>query len=192
MSIRLFVGLGNPGPDYDQTRHNAGAWFVEALAEKLGASFKFDTKLKAQITQAEYCGQQIRLMIPTTYMNLSGEPVVRVASYYKYPPEEILVAHDELDFAPGIIRFKQDGGHGGHNGLRDIHQKLNSNAYYRLRIGIGHPGDSRRVSDYVLKKPSKADDDLINTAISQALDTLDYLVTGEYQRAVSKLHSNKE
>lgn len=191
-AIQLIVGLGNPGPDYYATRHNVGQWFVEALAARYQGQFKLESKYKAQVAKVTIAGQEIRLLIPTTYMNESGAAVAPLANFFKIPPEEILVIHDELDLDPGVARLKQGGGHGGHNGLRDIISKLaNNKNFMRLRIAIGHPGDKNKVSSYVLKKPSPDDKIEINNSIDRALDVIESVVTGKHQEAMTSLHTQQ-
>ncbi len=188
--IQLIVGLGNPGPDYSQTRHNVGQWYVEQLARRYSANFKLETKYKAQVAKARISGREIRLVLPTVYMNESGQSIAPLANFFKIKPEQILIAHDELDLAPGIARLKQGGGHGGHNGLRDTISRLgNSKEFTRLRIGIGHPGDKNKVSGYVLKKPSGDDQILIDRSIDDALDITEQVLEGDVQNAMKTLHT---
>lgn len=188
-SIRLIVGLANPGAQYTETRHNAGSWFVVRLAELLGVRFQPDSKLSALIARTSVGGEDIRLMIPTTFMNHSGRAVGAVAGFYKLSPDEILVAHDELDLAPGQIRVKTGGGHGGHNGLRDTISALaNNNSFHRLRIGIGHPGDRDQVTNFVLGKASRSEQDLIDSAIDEALRLRDTLLTGNLAHVMNQLN----
>jgi peptidyl-tRNA hydrolase, PTH1 family len=170
--ITLIVGLGNPGPEYAHTRHNAGAWFIETLCQEYRLSLKNDQKLGAQTTKWLYGGKEYKIVIPNTFMNHSGQIVAGFAKYWKIPPQAILVAHDELDFEPGVYRFKTDGGHAGHNGLRDLIHHLHSREFHRVRIGIGHPGHKNDVADYVLKKPSREEDHLIRNAINGAIRQL--------------------
>lgn len=147
MTIKLIVGLANPGAEYAQTRHNAGAWFVDALAERNGQSLKEESKFYGYTARLNLAGNDVRLLVPTTFMNLSGKAVAALATFYRIQPDEILVAHDELDLPPGVAKLKLGGGNGGHNGLKDIQSKLGNNPnFYRLRIGIGHPGDKTRLS----------------------------------------------
>ena len=181
--LQLIVGLGNPGPQYEATRHNAGADFVFQLAYLKHAQFKPDKKFQGLYTRLEVDGSELHCLVPTTFMNRSGQSVSALCSYYKIPPEAILVAHDELDIQPGTARLKQGGGHGGHNGLRDIVAHLGTNNFMRLRIGIGHPGHSREVVDYVLKKASKPDQALIDDAIRQAIAILPEAVNGQWNKA---------
>lgn len=187
--ILLIVGLGNPGAEYEHTRHNAGAWFVEALAQDANTTLRNTTKFHGLHSTATLHGKECHLLIPTTYMNLSGQAVKAVASYYKIAPENILVAHDEIDLAVGEIRLKFDGGHGGHNGLRDIIRHLNTNKFNRLRIGVGHPGNSNLVHDYVLNPPKKAEFGLIEDALHKAERVTPLLLDGEIQKAMQELHT---
>jgi PTH1 family peptidyl-tRNA hydrolase len=187
--ITLIVGLGNPGAEYENTRHNAGAHFVEKLADDLNISLHRDNKFHGLHTITKLHGYDCHLLIPTTFMNLSGQSVGAVAKYYKINPDNILVAHDEIDLPAGEIRLKFDGGHGGHNGLRDIIRHLNTNAFHRLRIGVGHPGNSNLVHDYVLNPASKAEQQAINQAIETAEVALPDLLAGQFQKAMMKLHT---
>lgn len=189
--IMLIVGLGNPGAEYERTRHNAGAWLVESLARHADINLRPETKFHALHGAAKLFGHECHLMIPTTYMNLSGQAIQAIANYYKILPENILVAHDEIDLPVGEVRIKLDGGHGGHNGLRDTIKHLNTNKFYRLRIGVGHPGNSRLVENYVLKPPSKSEQSLIEKAIEDAESVLPLLLKGEFQRAMMALHTKE-
>ncbi len=189
-SIGLIVGLGNPGADYRNTRHNAGADFVAALAQRCGAPLQEDSKFFGLTGRATLAGHQPRLLIPTTFMNLSGRAVAAMVTFYKVPPEGILIAHDELDIPTGTARFKQGGGHGGHNGLRDIIPALgNAKNFHRLRIGIGHPGHASKVTGYVLKKPSATEREKIDAAIEEAITALPLLLDGDNTKAMTQLHS---
>ncbi len=190
--IQLIVGLGNPGPSYVETRHNAGAWFLKAFCQRYKIKLKDDPKFNARFVQATVEGRPIKAMISNTFMNLSGQALNAVAKYYHIPVEAILVAHDELDIPVGEVRFKTDGGHGGHNGLRDIISHLHSREFHRLRIGIGHPGDKDDVTDYVLKRPSSSDAEKINEGIENALDVLPLILAGDFQNAMSRLHTSRE
>ena len=191
-AVQLIVGLGNPGPEYDQTRHNAGAFFVERLASAKGINLSFDKKYFGLTGKFSHQGRDIRLLIPTTYMNRSGQAVAALANFFRIKPEEILVAHDELDMPPGVCKLKQGGGHGGHNGLRDIIACLaNQNNFHRLRIGIGHPGHSSQVSNFVLSRAPRSEQDLTNTSIEFALGVLPDLLDGNFSRAMQQLHSQK-
>lgn len=167
--IQLIVGLGNPGPDYKETRHNAGAWFIETLCQQLRLSLKAESKFHAQHTKWTFGGKDYHILIPTTFMNHSGQAVGSFAKYYQIPPEAILIAHDELDFPAGECHFKTGGGHAGHNGLRDVIHHLNSREFHRIRLGIGHPGNKDEVSDYVLTNPSKEERQFIKAAIQTGI-----------------------
>jgi len=189
-AIQLIVGLGNPGSEYRGTRHNAGADFVEALARDGGISLQSESKFAGTTGRISVDGKELRLLIPGTFMNRSGRAVAAIAGFYKIPPEAILVAHDELDLPAGTARFKRGGGHGGHNGLRDIIPALGNNPdFYRLRIGIGHPGHASKVTGYVLGAPSKADRERIDAAIAEAISALPLLLEGNESRAMTRLHS---
>lgn len=189
-AIQLIVGLGNPGPDYDSTRHNAGAWFVERLADVEGESLRPEKKFLGLVTQIDLNGNACRLLLPTTFMNHSGQSVRAICDFYKIKPEAILVAHDELDLPAGAIKLKRGGGHGGHNGLRDIISHLGTQQFLRLRVGIGHPGHKDRVHDYVLGRPSRADDDKIRQCIEDAITVTPSLLAGDIDRATRNLHSS--
>lgn len=187
--IELIVGLANPGREYEQTRHNAGAWLVEALARQHHAALSADPKFFGLTARINVGGRDLRLLIPTTFMNRSGQAVAALSQFFKIDPERILVAHDELDLAPGAIRFKQGGGHGGHNGLRDIISSLGNNRdFYRLRIGIGHPGHASQVTGYVLGKAPTAEQQRIELALDAALAALPTAVAGHWGRAMSQLN----
>lgn len=188
MSIQLIVGLANPGKEYATTRHNAGAWWVQQLCSQNNITLQVQSKLQAMIGEGMLQGKKFRCAIPTTYMNHSGQAVGKIAQFFKIPVEEILIAHDELDFAPGIIRIKSGGGHAGHNGLRDIIPQLGSEKFHRLRIGIGHPGNKDMVSDYVLGTPSKHDQKLINTAIDDSLSLLPAILAADWSAVMNQLH----
>ncbi|MEH6473275.1 MAG: aminoacyl-tRNA hydrolase [Halopseudomonas sp.] len=191
-TVKLIVGLGNPGNQYDQTRHNAGAEFVEQLAQQLHSPLNPEKRFHGRYSKAFLDGHELHLLIPTTFMNLSGQAVQALASYYKIPVESILVAHDELDLPPGSIKLKKDGGHGGHNGLRDIIQKLGgAKAFLRLRVGIGHPGNAKLVHNFVLGRAPSSERDLTQSAIDAALDTLPTLLRDGLSKAMNKLHSFK-
>jgi len=191
-AIRLIVGLANPGAQYAETRHNAGAWFVTRLAEQLGARLTADSKSFGHIARVAHQGEDVRLLIPTTFMNRSGQAVAAVAGFYKIAPAEILIAHDELDLSPGQIRLKTGGGHGGHNGLRDTIASLgNQNGFHRLRVGIGHPGDSALVSGFVLSKAPRSEQDLMDRALDEALRHRDAIMAGELARVMNTLNGFK-
>lgn len=186
--IQLIVGLANPGKEYASTRHNAGAWWVQAICNQNNITLQTQTKLQAMIGDGLINGKKFRCAIPTTYMNHSGQAVGKIAQYFDIPAENILVAHDELDFAPGIIRIKFAGGHAGHNGLRDIIPQLGTEKFHRLRIGIGHPGNKDQVADYVLTNPSKHDQKLIDTAIQDSLSLLPDILSGNWPTVMNQLH----
>ncbi len=188
-SIKLIIGLGNPGEKYSKTRHNAGFWFIDALANRYSANFKTESRFSGEITKATIEGQSVWLLKPMTFMNRSGLAAQQLASFYKIPARQILVAYDELDLPAGTVRFKTAGGHGGHNGLRDLHAQI-SKDYHRLRFGIGHPGDRNKVADYVLSRPNQNDEIAIQCAIDKALDSIDLIVKGDLQKAMNKLHTD--
>jgi len=189
-AIKLIVGLGNPGSEYRGTRHNAGADFTEELARLNGGALRAESRFFGLAGQITLAGHELRLLVPTTFMNRSGKAVAAMATFFKIAPDQILVAHDELDIAPGTARFKRGGGHGGHNGLRDIIPALgNNNDFYRLRIGIGHPGHASRVSGYVLSKPSAEDRERIDASIQEAIGALPLLLDGDATKAMTRLHS---
>ncbi len=189
-NISLIVGLGNPGKEYAQTRHNAGAWFVERLADQYGISLKADPKFHGISGRGTIEGQDVRLLLPTTFMNRSGQSVVPFAKFYQIAPESMLIAHDELDMDPGIIRLKTGGGHGGHNGLRDIVPHTGPNLH-RLRIGIGHPGAKERVSGHVLSKAPRNEQDLMDNAIAHAMSRIKMLVHGDVAQAMNQINAYK-
>jgi PTH1 family peptidyl-tRNA hydrolase len=190
MAIKLIVGLSNPGPQYQDTRHNAGNWFVSKLASDYQTTLKIDTKFKSLVGQIQVGSNTCKLAIPTTYMNLSGDAVLALSRFYSIDPSEILIAHDELDLPAGVVRLKLEGGHGGHNGLRDIFAKLGTRAFYRLRIGIGHPGHKDDVTDYVLHKPSVDEKKRILEGLDSAIAVLPQLLQGEFDQAMKLLHTN--
>lgn len=188
--LQLIVGLGNPGPEYDRTRHNAGADFVTELARRYGASLSPESKFFGDTCRINIEGRDLRLLIPTTFMNRSGQAVGALAQFYKIPPEAILVAHDELDLPPGTARLKHGGGHGGHNGLRDTIKALgNSRDFNRLRLGIGHPGSAPQVVSYVLRKAAPDDQRLLEEATVRALDVVPQLLKGNWAIAMNRLHT---
>lgn len=191
-AVQLIVGLGNPGAEYEQTRHNAGALFVERLASQQGVSLSCDRKYFGLVGKFNHQGRDVRLLIPTTFMNRSGQAVAALANFFRIPPDAILVAHDELDMLPGVAKLKLSGGHGGHNGLRDIIAQLaNQNTFYRLRLGIGHPGHSSMVANFVLSRAPRSEQDLLDTSIDNALSVLPQMLAGEWNKAMLKLHSQK-
>ena len=187
MTIRLVAGLGNPGKDYERTRHNAGFWVLERFAADAGIALRLDTKYQARVGRDPASGAW--LVLPQTFMNASGRAVYMLAGFFKIAPAEILVVHDELDFAPGVAKLKLGGGIAGHNGLRDISQRLGSHEYWRMRIGIGHPGDKSLVHDYVLHRPSTEERTAIEGAIDAAVGVLPQCLAGDLQGAMLKLHS---
>ena len=187
--IRLIVGLGNPGPKYDQTRHNAGFWFVDQLASRYGGQFRAESKFSGEVCKIRVAEEEVWLLKPMTFMNRSGLAVRQLSTFYKIPLEEILVAHDELDLDPGVVRLKRGGGHGGHNGLRDLSQKIGKD-FWRLRLGIGHPGDKNKVHDYVLHEATRDEQIAIEIAIRHTIDVIDDIVLGEWGKAMNQLHTN--
>jgi peptidyl-tRNA hydrolase, PTH1 family len=185
--MKLIVGLGNPGDKYERTRHNAGFWLIERFSAQSSTPMRKDPKFQALV--GRHAGSGTWLVMPQNFMNASGHAVQMISSFFKIPPSEILVVHDELDFAPGVVKMKQGGGIAGHNGLRDISARLGSHDYWRLRIGVGHPGDRNAVVDYVLHKPSVDDRALIDGAIGRALDVMPLVISGDLQSAMLKLHT---
>ncbi|HFD38441.1 MAG TPA: aminoacyl-tRNA hydrolase [Anaerolineae bacterium] len=183
------AGLGNPGPRYQDTRHNAGFWWLDEVARSGGVSFKSHSRFHGEVARLELAGRACWLLKPATFMNLSGRAVAALAHYYKIPPEAVLVAHDELDLPPGTARLKQGGGHGGHNGLRSTMSCLGSSQFLRLRLGIGHPGHKDQVTDYVLGKPAPAERRAMEQALAAALGVVPELLAGDLQRAMHRLHS---
>ena len=190
-AVQLIVGLGNPGTEYEQTRHNAGFWFVDKLARANQCSLRSEARFHAEVGRCTLHGHDCRLQKPTTFMNRSGQAVIALANFLRIPPTEILVVHDELDLPPGTARLKKGGGHGGHNGLRDLIAHLGTQEFMRLRIGVGHPGDRDQVVDYVLHRPGRDERESIDAAMRRALDVMPLAVAGEFERAMHKLHSEK-
>ena len=190
MGIKLIVGLGNPSKEYEQTRHNAGFWFIDELAWQWKVSLKEDKKYFGEVARVSRAEGDVWLLKPLTFMNLSGKAVGALAQFYKIKPEEILVVHDELDIPCGRIRLKRGGGNGGHNGLKDIQAKLGTADFYRLRLGIDHPGDKALVSAYVLNKPSAEDKQKVEEAIGKSLQGLPLIMEGKWEEATRFLHSN--
>ncbi len=190
--IQLIVGLGNPGSEYASTRHNVGAWFIDAFCRQHRLTLRSETKFNAKFTSFSILGHDVKIMIPNTYMNHSGQAVSAVAKYYQIPVENIIIVHDELDLPVETIRFKTGGGHGGHNGLRDIIHHIHSREFHRLRIGIDHPGHKDGVVDYVLQKPSKADEQKIQIAIENGLRVMNDIIVGNFQAAMQKLHTSTD
>lgn len=191
-NLKLIVGLGNPGEQYARTRHNAGVWFVSRFANQQGATFKEEKKFFGRTATTLFESQEMRLLLPTTYMNESGKSVRALAHFFKIPPEQILIVHDELDLPTGVIRYKQGGGLAGHNGLRDITQRLGGNQdFNRLRIGVGHPGQKSDVTGHVLGTVSKKDESTIYQCIDEALRLMPLVVNGEWQKAMNELNGFK-
>jgi len=187
LTLKLIVGLGNPGAAYARTRHNAGFWLADELARRHGGTFRMEAKHRAELARVRIGEQEIWLAKPMSFMNLSGGPVQSIAAFYKAAPGEMLVAHDDLDLEPGDVRLKQAGGHGGHNGLRDIIGNLGAD-FWRLRIGVGHPGERHEVVNY-LTRASAADDALIHEATNRGADIVPLLLEQGPQKAMNKLHT---
>ena len=189
--IKLFVGLGNPGPEYAATRHNAGFWWIDQLARRLNAPLALERAYKGRVARASVAGQSVWLLQPQTFMNLSGKSVAALARFYKIAPEEILVAHDELDLPAGEAKLKFGGGHAGHNGLRDIHAQLGTADYWRLRLGVGHPGARQEVVGWVLQKPPQDEQIAIEQAIDRAAAAFELLAAGDMNAATQRIHTSK-
>ena len=187
--IQLIVGLGNPGPQYEDTRHNAGFWWTDAAARKLGLFLNMERSYHGLMGRTTIQGKPVWVLQPQTFMNRSGQSVGALARFFKIPPENILVVHDELDLEPGQVKLKKDGGHAGHNGLRDIHAQLGSPDYWRLRIGIGHPGDRNQVVGFVLKPARREEQPLIDEAIDRALATWPLLARGDFHAATTRINA---
>ena len=190
-ALRLLVGLGNPGTEHLRTRHNAGFWFIDALAQAHGARFGMESKLHGETAKISVDGQPLWLLKPATYMNKSGIAIASALRYWKIEPEEMLVAHDDLDLPAGAARLKFDGGHGGQNGLRDTFAHLGHGKFHRLRLGIGHPGDKNRVVSWVLGRPGVDDEKAIIDAVARSLEVLPLAVRGDFSEAMKKLHTSK-
>lgn len=188
--IELIVGLGNPGPEYQATRHNAGFWFVDLLADRTGATFRNDRKLEAQIGDCAFAGQRIRLLKPMTYMNHSGQAVSRTLGYFRIPAERMLVVYDEIDLPAGRAKLRFGGGHAGHNGLRSVIQHAGPD-FWRIRLGVGHPGDRERVVGHVLRSASAEEEQLILNTVSDAIDAAALLIEQGEQAAMQSLHSRR-
>ena len=186
-TLRAIIGLGNPGSEHARTRHNAGFWFVDALAQSCEAQFRTETKFQGELAKATLAGETLLLFKPSTYMNRSGEAIVKLLGFYKIAPEETLVAHDELDLPAGAARLKQGGGHGGHNGLRSVHEHIGEN-YLRLRLGIAHPGDKEKVLGHVLGRPNDTDEERMLDAIRRSVEILPVLMRDGLQKAMNRLH----
>lgn len=190
--IKLIVGLANPGAKYEDTRHNAGEWLINELARMYNVSLKDDAKYFGKVAKIHTAQGDVCLLVPTTFMNLSGKAVGALANFFRIKPEEILVAHDELDLPPGVAKIKQGGGHGGHNGLKDIIAALgNSNNFYRVRIGIGHPGHKDLVAGYVLGKPAPQDQEKIDAAVDEASRCVEILFKDGVTKATNRLNGFK-
>lgn len=187
--IRLLVGLGNPGPEYEATRHNAGFWWIDEVARKLGVHLVPERSYFGLAARVNRPDGPVWLLEPMTFMNLSGKSVAALARFFKIPSHEILVVHDELDLLPGQMKLKLGGSHAGHNGLKDIHAQLGTPDYWRLRLGIGHPGVKAEVVNYVLRKPSPEHREAIEKSIAQSMDALDLLLAGDMERAMMKVHA---
>jgi len=188
-SLEAIVGLGNPGPRYEHTRHNAGFWFAEALARQCRAPFRADNRSQGELTRVVLDGREIWLLKPQTWMNDSGRSVASLVNYYRLAPERLLVAYDDLDLPPGTARLKVGGGHGGHNGLRDIESALGTPGFVRLRLGIGHPGQKELVTPWVLSRPSPEERAAMEDAIARALEVMPLVAAGRLQDAMTQLHS---
>jgi PTH1 family peptidyl-tRNA hydrolase len=195
LPIKLIAGLGNPGREYASTRHNAGFFFIDRLAEQCKVSLKAEAKFFGKLARipasTQTAGKELWLLAPQTFMNRSGQGVAALANFYKFTPEEILVVHDELDLPPGSAKIKFGGGVAGHNGLKDIAARLGSHDFWRLRLGIGHPGDKDRVADYVLERASRDDETLIDDAIARGLGVFPEIIQGDLEAAMMKLHTKK-
>lgn len=189
--IKLFVGLGNPGPEYDATRHNAGFWWVDALARELKVNLSMDRGYHGLVARTTAQGNTVWLLEPQTFMNVSGKSVAALARFFKIQSNEILVAHDELDIVPGEVKLKFGGSHAGHNGLRDIHAQLGTGDYWRLRLGVGHPGVKSEVVNWVLKKPSLDHRIAIDQCIDRSMKALPHLLAGEMDKATMLIHTSK-
>lgn len=189
MTIKLIIGLRNPGTAYEQTRHNAGGWLVNSLAQRHGTHFKVDKKIQAEVAELNINNNQCKLVLPLTFMNHSGLPARAISQFYRIQPEEIMVVHDELDLPPGRIKLKTGGGHGGHNGLRDIIAQLGNSEFHRLRIGIGHPGHRDLVHQFVLNKPSIDDRQQIYDAIDRGIAVMPLVLSGDIARAMNHLNT---
>ena len=187
--IKLFVGLGNPGPEYEATRHNAGFWWVDALAQALGTRLVPERAYQGLVARVNLPGGPVWLLQPMTYMNKSGVSVAALARFFKIEPQQILVVHDELDLLPGQVKLKLGGSAAGHNGLKDIHGMLGTPDYWRLRLGIGHPGVKSEVIHWVLKKPSPDHRDAIDQAIAKSLESRDLLIAGQMDQALARIHA---
>ena len=189
--IKLLVGLGNPGPDYEATRHNAGFWWLDAVATVLKTTLVMDRSYFGKVARTAHEGRSVWLLEPQTFMNASGKSVAALANFFKITPQEILVAHDDLDIGPGEAKLKLGGSHAGHNGLRDIHAQLGTDQYWRLRFGIGHPGNRAEVIHWVLKRPSLDQHIAVEQCIARALTALPQLLSGDMEAAMRLIHTSK-
>jgi len=187
--VDMIAGLGNPGSEYANTRHNAGFWFVDEVVRKFGGNFKYERKFQGDVARSTIKGHQVWLLKPDTFMNLSGQAVLALMQFYKIKLENILVVHDDLDLPVGTLKLKLGGGHGGHNGLRDIISRCGGNGFQRIRLGIGHPGNKDKVTGHVLKKASRDDQIAIENVIDQTITELDQIVHGEISKAMQTLHT---
>lgn len=188
--IKLIVGLGNPGPEYAGSRHNVGFFWTDLLSQDLGFSWRGETRFQGLLASGVVDGSKRLLLQPQTFMNLSGQSVASLAAYFKILPEEILVVHDEMDLPPGHVKLKFGGGHAGHNGLRDIHARLGTDKYWRLRLGIGHPGGQQKTIGWVLGRPSADDQAAIDAAVGRSLDAVDLILAGDLDTATQRMHSS--
>jgi len=187
--IKLIVGLGNPGRQYEKTRHNAGFWFLEGLGNSFSASWSFESRFEGEVSNIQVAAEKVKLLKPQTFMNLSGRSVGKLCRYYKIEVENILVVHDELDFEPGVVRLKKSGGHAGHNGLKDIVANLGSKDFYRLRVGIGRPKGQQKVTDYVLSEPSREDKSIILNSFVPVFSEIESIVKGDFEKVMARLHN---
>ncbi len=188
-TIQIIAGLGNPGNEYENTRHNVGFWFIDRLQYQYNFALKKQSKFFADVAKVNLGSNTVWLIKPMNFMNRSGQSIAKLAQFYKIKPEQILVVHDELDLSPGTVKLKQGGGHGGHNGLRDTINQLGSKNFYRLRLGIGHPGSKEQVVGYVLGKTPASEKQLIESAIDKSVDALQLILSGDMQKAMNQLHT---
>lgn len=189
INIQLIAGLGNPGGEYEKTRHNVGFWFIDQLVSQHNLTLKNETKFLGDVAKLNTSAGNIWLIKPMTFMNRSGQSIAKLAQFYKIKPEQILVVHDELDLSPGVVKLKKGGGHGGHNGLRDSIAQLGSKDFYRLRLGIGHPGSKEQVVGFVLGKTPQSEKNLIESAIDKSMASIDLILQGDMQKAMNQLHA---
>ncbi|MCP3852837.1 MAG: aminoacyl-tRNA hydrolase [Gammaproteobacteria bacterium] len=188
-TIQIIAGLGNPGNEYEKTRHNAGFWFIDQIINHYNLILKTESRFSADIAKLSTSSGNIWLIKPMNFMNRSGQSIAQLARFYKIPAEQILVVHDELDLSPGTVKLKKGGGHGGHNGLRDTISQLGSKDFYRLRLGIGHPGSKEQVVGFVLGKTPKSEKTLVDAAIDKAIDSIEPILQGDMQKAMNQLHA---